>query len=495
MRTRQTGVVNWSQIRMPFAGCKENFGIVEDLGLPNESGAVRKRDRRRLLLIVLADSNITLAAALVLSRRRPVGPSAESGDNTQANDTNHVKTQVVLRKQFFSWQEVEAADYRAYITNLRDIGCPEQTIRDIIIADVNQLYAKKRLKEVVTPEQQWWRSVPDPNVVAAAKAKIQSLERERRDLLNTLLGPGWDENDPATASSTVALDGPLLGDLPPEVKQSVREISLLSQQRTQDYLEAQAREGKPPDPAVLAQLRQETRDERGQVLDPAQLEEFLLRYSQTAGNLRNQLNGFEKSAPDEFRTLFRASDSINEQLQLVTGDDPAVIAQRTALEKQLEAAIKTTLGPDRYQNYLAAQDPAYRDALALAQQSGAPLETIQSLQELYQATQLEQDRIRNDPSLTAEQKADQLKALDQEQKTARDELLGLTAPASTTPPQPPLPPGLTPGQIHTFSPGETVNQIAAQYGVSATSIFNANPDLDFNNLLPAGAPIKIPQHP
>jgi hypothetical protein len=38
---------------------------------------------------------------------------------------------------------VESADYRAYIANLRRIGCPEQTLRDIILADVNMLYTPR----------------------------------------------------------------------------------------------------------------------------------------------------------------------------------------------------------------------------------------------------------------------------------------------------------------------------------------------------------------
>src|SRR5450756_2540486 len=36
--------------------------------------------------------------------------------------------------QSFGWQMVESADYRRYIANLRAIGCPEETIRDIITA-------------------------------------------------------------------------------------------------------------------------------------------------------------------------------------------------------------------------------------------------------------------------------------------------------------------------------------------------------------------------
>ena len=38
-----------------------------------------------------------------------------------------------------TWESVEAADYREYIKNFRNIDCPEETIHDIILADVNKL--------------------------------------------------------------------------------------------------------------------------------------------------------------------------------------------------------------------------------------------------------------------------------------------------------------------------------------------------------------------
>ena len=44
----------------------------------------------------------------------------------------------------FSWKQIESADYRVYLANLRAIGCPEQTVQDIVRADVHGLYAKKR---------------------------------------------------------------------------------------------------------------------------------------------------------------------------------------------------------------------------------------------------------------------------------------------------------------------------------------------------------------
>src|SRR6266705_6788254 len=151
--------------------------------------------RWRVLALISLGVNIALAAAFVLtarqlSRSRSVEPAGAGSASTSQGGTN-----IVLRRQFFSWRAVESDDYPTYVSNLREIGCPEQTIRDIIIADVNALYSRRRGLEIVTPEQQWWRAVPDSNVVQVATEKIRALEDERRGLLGRLLGTNWEAGD------------------------------------------------------------------------------------------------------------------------------------------------------------------------------------------------------------------------------------------------------------------------------------------------------------
>src|SRR5437667_5223168 len=157
-------------------------------------------------------------------RHRPRHHDSGAGTVVQ-EPTAQSKTNVLLRRQFFSWGEVETADYPTYIANLRAIGVPEQTIRDIIIADVNALYARRRSTELVTAEQQWWRTEPDTNVVQIAAEKGRILDEERRTLLSRLLGPNWESGDivslPRPSRPGILLDGPLLGTLPAETKQSL----------------------------------------------------------------------------------------------------------------------------------------------------------------------------------------------------------------------------------------------------------------------------------
>ena len=194
--------------------------------------------RWRVLVIFSLLANLLLAVGWYLATKHATLQTSRTALGATPPKVE-IKTNVVIRRQFFSWQQVESDDYRTYIENLRDIGCPEQTIRDIIIADVNALYAKKRATEITSPEQQWWRSEPDADVAQTAAEKSAELEEERRALLTSLLGLGWETGDlvslPRPSHAGVALDGPVLGILPDDVKKSVQQIVANYQEQVEDW--------------------------------------------------------------------------------------------------------------------------------------------------------------------------------------------------------------------------------------------------------------------
>ena len=151
--------------------------------------------RWRVIALVSLGVNIALAAVWMLTTRREAAKVAAALAALSQPHTVQTTTNFVARRLLFSWQQVESADFQTYVANLRQIGCPEQTIRDIIIAEVNALFSRRRAMELVTAEQQWWRSEPDPDVVRAAAEKARQLEDERRGLLTRLLGTNWETGD------------------------------------------------------------------------------------------------------------------------------------------------------------------------------------------------------------------------------------------------------------------------------------------------------------
>ena len=76
--------------------------------------------RWRVLFFISLVVNLTLAGIWLVSTRRQAvshGDSAEFGRSAAA-----VKTNVVVRRQFFTWSQVESDDYQKFIANLREIG-------------------------------------------------------------------------------------------------------------------------------------------------------------------------------------------------------------------------------------------------------------------------------------------------------------------------------------------------------------------------------------
>jgi hypothetical protein len=73
----------------------------------------------------------------------------------------------------FHWSQIESTDYRTYVANLRSIGCPEQTIRDIIATDIHTVYAAQ-LAQLAS---------------AGKGAEYQSLRNAESTALQALLGP------------------------------------------------------------------------------------------------------------------------------------------------------------------------------------------------------------------------------------------------------------------------------------------------------------------
>src|SRR5260221_818693 len=88
----------------------------------------------------------------------------------------------------FNWESVESSDYKQYIANLRSIGCPQETIRDIIRADVSKLYEGKK-KEIckAAPKFQYWKGEEFLRGVGReAWIKMLAMNEERDATLRAL---------------------------------------------------------------------------------------------------------------------------------------------------------------------------------------------------------------------------------------------------------------------------------------------------------------------
>ena len=452
--------------------------------------------RARTLLLISLVLNVALLSAFVtwLVSAPDAAPRVVRSPNPSVIYSNQpvriVKTNILVRPRTFTWQEVESADYAVYVENLRALGMPETTIRDIIVADVDQIYLQRQRADAARQDMEWWRSAPSLEMQSNLLARAEGIESERQALLVKLLGPDWAKDRPTNDEMPVGLAGPVLGALPDEVKATVQEIAARSRTRMTDYATRAQALGQPLNPVEVARLRDETRQQLAAVLPAAALEEFLLRYSENANQLRRELTGFN-ATPDEFRALFRAVDAIDSSLAVrAAGSDLDAARARAVLEAQRFAALRSALGPQRFAAYQTLTDPAYRDAVNTAEQVGGTGDTALALYEISRAASDEANRIRSDPSLSEAQRLQQLRAAEAEQLRARALVVG--GPPAEAPAAAAASVAVeVPQRVHAITPGDTLGILALRYGVSAAAIREANPDLDLNRAGP-GMIIKVP---
>jgi hypothetical protein len=118
--------------------------------------------RTTLALIVLNAASLAALGWLVLRGKvQSAAPQVQYVTNyvpiLKARSQPLITNVVVAGTNDFRWEQLESEDYRAYIARLRAIGCPEQTIRDIIIADVDKMLSPQMLQASgrTNPIQYW----------------------------------------------------------------------------------------------------------------------------------------------------------------------------------------------------------------------------------------------------------------------------------------------------------------------------------------------------
>ena len=237
------------------------------------------------------------------------------------------------------WRQVESTNYGIYIQNLRAIGCPESTIRDIIVADLSAVYRDRRREVARVTTAGYWQagfgtSVPDGD-------ELVRLDDEERFALEALLGvqqaaPAEELGEPANRE-VLGIEGM------PEPRQTairetcdqyetakeallaITEERELTDEEQQSFVNLQAAE----DQALAAQFTPEERFE------------FEVRNSPSARYLRESLVGIEIQEA-EFRQLFQARRELDVRLSTATTGEAALEARLA-----YETAFNQMLGPER----------------------------------------------------------------------------------------------------------------------------------------------------
>jgi hypothetical protein len=403
----------------------------------------------RSLIIVLTLVAVGLGAGIVTLKRSVDRNAASTWEAQAVNDSPdgsapRIKYKAVKQDPgtaaqnvpHFHWTEVESPDYKEYIAKLRDIQCPEETIREIIIADINKLYAPREAALRVAGDEEASVSEDRSQRVAPfeRRKELRELQKEKNALLKELLGIELPL-DPlrARGARSYELFEAAFKSLPADKRDVVREIQenywqnsdalkdKYNNRRTMEYIDEYTR------------LNVERKAQLANVLTPDEMDEYEMRTTNVAQNMRSSMEGFNPTE-EEFRKIFRIRKEIEEPFGGLLGASALLDAQGNVnaqnqrsysdRQKEINEKVKEVLGPERAQQYELSQDSNYRTMRQLGTKYGLSSDVVMQSYELQKTYRDQQRQLRSDPSVPPDQRNAALQQLQSTYEAQFNQLVG-----------------------------------------------------------------------
>ena len=331
----------------------------------------------------------------VLRSKLQIAPVRDGGPASASADPN----------QPFTWAQLESSNYRIYLANLRAIGCPEPTVRDLITADVNDLFAArvKTLLDAVTGR--FWDLVIRPREleieVQAAHAQLNNLAEERNQLFLAL----FKDSDPFAAEQLEQAEverregwDRLADFLPEEKRARFVAASDAGERAWTEYLKT-ADPTSPKLPAQRQEFDAAQQTALGEWLTPQELGELRVRNSGGA-SLRERLAGLDFSEAETRRAA---------QLQMAA-DEARARWDPSGTQIQ-EHALRELLGAERYQAFRRATDDRFGPMYRVTQRLELPDTVAAQAYDIRLQAEDAARQMKADSELTVEERRDRLQIL------------------------------------------------------------------------------------
>lgn len=391
---------------------------------------------RFFVLVALANAIILAAGFYYLDRTystsRPgglaVGTQELAGSKTgqprpKVPETNNPPLVIVTNQ--FHWRQVESTNYRTYIANLRAIGCPEATIKDIIMTDIMKLFAARRGQFFQNGREfKYWETNEKRSLTARQleerEKQLSKIDKEAPGVLRELLGVNYDREINKYFVDN-GEDERRLGFVPEEKRQQL--LALREEiEGMKERLLDQASNGQPVDPADLKKIQEHRQEVLAQILTPAEREEYELRTSATAERLRTELVGFNPTE-QEFREIYRLWQAHDEKFATVSPDDENAKKAQEQDRQRIEAEIQSKLAPDRVADFERVKSPDYQRLCFFAERYELPASTVQTLTEIRQMAESARQNLLAQQALAEPDRQAGLKAIqDETERTIRQNL-------------------------------------------------------------------------
>jgi hypothetical protein len=265
----------------------------------------------------------------------------------------------------FHWDQIASDDLKVYRDNLRAIGCPEKTVREIILCVINQEFNPRRHAILTTFQDQFWSLLARGDF-----ARRQEIPRT-----------DWGQALAALSAERQKLIDDVLG---------------------KDYF------------AIEAESQAHRASSKN---DPEESD---------AANWADSLAGFELTEGEWRAVTQLRSDFDQMQNDLATADlTDAERQQRQAeLETNLEKDIKNALGADRFAGYQMAADGQFQEVRNITQRYSLPDSLAIQAYQIQQEAVAQAKLVQNNQTLSAENQQSLLIKIQQETQRTLTQTLG-----------------------------------------------------------------------
>ncbi len=315
-----------------------------------------------------------------------------------------------------AWAELSANDLAAQRDRLQAEGFPPSTIRAILAAQIREQFAARRKAiDAATANQPYWKnSIADPQTLA----QLRALAKDEQKALKELLGP-----DPLNGNAAR-----LRRELPGVSAEKVDALAAIRDrydELRQDIYGTTRGQLTPSEREKMNELEKSMHNEFAAVLTPEELENYDLRSSNTANQLRYTLADFG-ATETEFRALYKLQSAFDDQYRY-TGVTMSQEQQRARsdAQKKLNDDIAAALGAERYAEYQRASDYNFRQTSQLVTRLNLPAGTATALYAVQKDVEERRTAIYRDSTPeTRGQMTEKFTALANDAKARIDTILG-----------------------------------------------------------------------
>jgi hypothetical protein len=378
----------------------------------------------KLLLSVSVVANLGLAALVFSQRTRPPAAIGHSADVPSKTVLAEAAGGPVAAAPSSAPSDPQSDD-AAYVAQLRADAFPPEIIRTLVYARLQRRY-NPRIRALTNKSTNavYWRSPSfggyNAGLTAEDRAAVRALYTEMSAEAKALLGDGDEALHPYEKEQRERTMGNLSSAKVQQLEAINRdygELTTMVRERTKGGVVLKA------DRERLRLLERERRADLAAVLTPEELMEYDLRASPAAGGVRNRLRHFEPTEAE-----FREIAALHVDLDLKYGGPSHLSAEekaaRQAAEKELPSKLQSILSPERYAEYLITTDGAYSQTTAFMNSAKLDPKLARDVLAVKQDLTRRADAIRDDPSLTPEQRTASIASLGEEATARVSKTLG-----------------------------------------------------------------------